>query len=68
MLGKLLLSLIRIMKRIILFSFLLMAGMAQHVFAKDGYHIQVKIDGVKDNLVYLAHYYCKPLPDRKNDV
>ena len=62
MLGKLLLSLIRIMKRIILFSFLLMAGMAQHVFAKDGYHIQVKIEGVKDTLVYLAHYYGKPLP------
>lgn len=50
------------MKRIILFSFLLIAGIAQSVFAKDGYHIQVKIDGTKDTLVYLAHYYGKPLP------
>ncbi|MGN6569706.1 MAG: thioredoxin-like domain-containing protein [Flavipsychrobacter sp.] len=50
------------MKRIILFSFLLIAGIAQSVFAKDGYHLQVKIEGAKDTLIYLAHYYGKPLP------
>jgi peroxiredoxin len=50
------------MKRVVLLSFLLIAGLASSVFAKDGYHLQIKIDGVKDSLVYLAHYYGKPLP------
>jgi peroxiredoxin len=30
--------------------------------AKDGYKIQLKFTDIKDTLVYLAHYYGKPLP------
>lgn len=30
--------------------------------AKDGYKIQLKFTDLKDTLVYLAHYYGKPLP------
>ncbi|MEI8279091.1 MAG: thioredoxin-like domain-containing protein [Bacteroidota bacterium] len=49
------------MKRIILLA-LLLAGTAMNTMARDGYHIQVKIPGVKDSMVYLAHYYGLPLP------
>ncbi|MBA3829233.1 MAG: DUF5106 domain-containing protein [Taibaiella sp.] len=49
------------MKRISLFA-LLMVGMAQLIFARDGYRIQIKIDEVQEGVVYLAHYYGKPLP------
>lgn len=41
---------------------LLLAGLAQNVFAKDGYKIQLKYTDVTDSMVYLAHYYGKPLP------
>ncbi|HYD21260.1 MAG TPA: thioredoxin-like domain-containing protein [Flavipsychrobacter sp.] len=50
------------MKRITLFAILLLAGLAQTVFAKDGYKIQLKFTDVTDSVVYLAHYYGKPLP------
>ena len=50
------------MKRITLFAMLLLAGMAQQAFAKDGYKVQVKFTDVTDSMVYLAHYYGKPLP------
>jgi len=50
------------MKRITLFALLLMTGLAQNTFAKDGYKIQLKFTDVTDSVVYLAHYYGKPLP------
>src|ERR1043165_3158812 len=52
------------MKRITLFAALLLMGIAQQAFAtpKDGYKIQVKFTDVTDSMVYLAHYYGKPLP------
>jgi peroxiredoxin len=49
------------MKRIT-FLVLLLCSMAQHSFARDGYRIQVKFTDMKDTMVYLAHYYGKPLP------
>jgi peroxiredoxin len=30
--------------------------------AKNGYRIQLKLTDVKDSIVYMAHYYGKPLP------
>lgn len=41
-----------------------MAGFAASVLAKDGYKITLKFTDLKlkDSLVYLAHYYGKPLP------
>lgn len=30
--------------------------------AKDGYTIQLKFNGLKDSMLYLAHYFAKPLP------
>lgn len=50
------------MKRITLFALLLLTGLAQATFAKDGYKIQLKFTDVTDSVVYLAHYYGKPLP------
>lgn len=38
--------------------FMATTAMAQ----KDGYKVQVKIPGVKDSMVYLAHYFGNPLP------
>lgn len=35
---------------------------AQKAGAKDGYTINLKMTDMKDTLVYLAHYYGKPLP------
>lgn len=49
------------MKRLQLLILLLFAG-AVSAIAKDGYHIQVKFKGTTDSMVYLAHYYGKPLP------
>lgn len=45
-----------------LLAFLLVTVAAVHSFAADGYRIQIKFSDVKDSLVYLAHYYGKPLP------
>jgi thiol-disulfide isomerase/thioredoxin len=50
------------MKGLKLFILLLIAGAAQQVSAKEGYRIQVKLEGSNDTMVYLAHYYGKPLP------
>ncbi len=41
---------------------LLLIGMAQHSVAREGYHINLKLPNVKDSMVYLVHYYGKPLP------
>lgn len=49
------------MKRIRLFA-LLLSCMAQLTFARDGYKIQVKFLNTQDTMLYLAHYYGKPLP------
>ena len=35
---------------------------ANTAFAKNGYRIQLKLTDVKDSIVYMAHYYGKPLP------
>lgn len=51
------------MKKLFLFIALL-AGIATGASAKDGYKITLKFTDInlKDSLVYLAHYYGKPLP------
>jgi peroxiredoxin len=51
------------MKKIFLFA-LIIAGFATPALAKDGYKITLKFTdlNLKDSLVYLAHYYGKPLP------
>jgi peroxiredoxin len=36
--------------------------MTQQGTAREGYRIQVKFIGTTDSMVYLAHYYGKPLP------
>lgn len=43
-------------------ALLLLTTIAQSSLAKDGYKIQVKFVGTTDTMVYLAHYYGKPLP------
>jgi peroxiredoxin len=45
-----------------LLSLLILAGAWTSATARDGYKIQVKLNGMKDTMVYLAHYYAKPLP------
>lgn len=49
------------MKRIS-FIAVLFLGMVIPAIARHGYKIQLKIPGVKDSMVYLTHYYGKPLP------
>lgn len=49
------------MKKITLIALLFM-GMVGSSFARQGYHIHLKMSGVKDSVVFLAHYYGKPLP------
>lgn len=55
------------MKRITLIASLCLIAMAQMVFAREGYNIKVRFtdikDSVKDSVVYLVHYYGKPLPN-----
>lgn len=42
---------------------LLFIGVSCHVlFAKDGYTVKLKFTDLKDQKVFLAHYYGKPLP------
>lgn len=48
------------MKRI-LFFFLLVA-ISSPLFAANGYKIQIKFSDYKDSVIYLAHYFGKPLP------
>jgi len=50
------------MKGIKLLALLLLSSIAQQAAARDGYRIQIKFNGTADTMVYLAHYYGKPLP------
>ncbi len=50
------------MKRISLIATLLFVAVATSIIARPGYKIKLSIPGVKDSIVYLAHYYGKPLP------
>ncbi len=50
------------MKRILFLAMLILTGMADKSIARNGYHIRLKIPGVHDSIVYMAHYYGKPLP------
>ena len=50
------------MKRIILIVMLAIVGMAQNSVARPGYKIHLKIPGVQDSMVFMAHYYGKSLP------
>lgn len=49
------------MKRFLL-ALLLATGFAQPLLAANGYNLQIKFNGVKDSMVYLAHYFGEPLP------
>lgn len=49
------------MKKIIS-ALVLLAGLSTMASAKDGYRISVKLDDFRDSMVYLVHYYGKPLP------
>lgn len=49
------------MKRI-LFALALLTGFASDLQAANGYTIKLKFTDLKDSMVYLAHYYAKPLP------
>src|SRR4051812_46071458 len=51
------------MNRITLIAMLLFLCMADKSVARDGYRIHLKMSGVKDSMVYLVHYYGKPLPN-----
>ena len=48
------------MKKFYLLAFFSL--LAVSLFAKDGYHIQLKLTDRKDSMVYLAHYNAKPFP------
>ena len=50
------------MKRISLITALLLTGIVSQALAKDGYHIVLKMPGVKDSMAFLAHYYGKNRP------
>ena len=50
------------MKRIICLFTLLFLFIAFQSTARNGYRIKIKITDVKDSMVFLAHYYGKPLP------
>ncbi len=50
------------MNRIVLFAMLVM-GMATTGVARDGYRIDLNMPGLRDSMVYLVHYYGKPLPN-----
>ena len=50
------------MKRFTILATLFLMSMAATSFAHQGYKIHLKLQGVKDSMVYLAHYYGKPLP------
>lgn len=51
------------MKPISSIAILILLCLAQPSFSREGYHIHLKIPGVKDSVVYMAHYYGKPLPN-----
>ncbi|MBN9483960.1 MAG: hypothetical protein BGO70_10165 [Bacteroidetes bacterium 43-93] len=48
------------MKRFLFASLFILLSTAS--FAGDGYKLTIKFSDLKDSLVYLAHYYAKPLP------
>ncbi|MBS1782318.1 MAG: DUF5106 domain-containing protein [Bacteroidetes bacterium] len=50
------------MKKCTLLALLALVGLVQPLIAKDGYRIQLNLNGAKDSMVFLAHYYGKPLP------
>ncbi len=50
------------MKRISLLVLLLLVAIIPASHARNGYRIEVKFTDLKDTMVYLAHYYGKPLP------
>ncbi len=50
------------MKRIIALLFCAIFATSAAFAGKKGYKIQLKLSGVKDSMVYLVHYYGKPLP------
>ncbi len=52
---------IRIVKNV-MGTFLLLLVSFSTITAKDGYKIRLKLNGSHDSLVYLAHYFGKPLP------
>lgn len=49
--------------RSLVIALLLLAGLAQTAVARNGYKIQLKMLNTKDSMVYLVHYYGKPLPN-----
>ncbi len=51
----------RYFRNFLLAGLLVIAAMPS-ASARDGYKIQLKFTDIKDTLVYLAHYYGKPLP------
>ncbi|MBS1776747.1 MAG: DUF5106 domain-containing protein [Bacteroidetes bacterium] len=50
------------MKKCTILALLALTIMVQPLIAKDGYRIQLNLNGAKDSMVFLAHYYGKPLP------
>lgn len=48
--------------RQILLTLLFIGSSCQLLFAKDGYTVKLKFTDLKDQKVFLAHYYGKPLP------
>ncbi len=51
------------MNRILLLSLVLFLQFPYPTLAREGYRVHLKIPGVKDSIVYMAHYYGKPLPN-----
>lgn len=51
----------KIMKRLLLLLTLL-TGITYSSIAANGYKLQIKFTDIKDSVIYLAHYYAKPLP------
>ncbi len=54
--------LIVFMKRFTFLTLLFVSALVLQSTAKNGYKISVKFTDMKDTLVYLAHYYGKPMP------
>ena len=50
------------MSRLKLFLVLMLCGLTQQALAREGYRIQVKFTNTTDSMVFLTHYYGKPLP------
>ncbi len=50
------------MKRISLITALLLTAFGGQLWAKEGYNLVLKMPGVKDSMVFLAHYYGKNRP------